>query len=659
MPTIRVQVRGKVATNLTPEEKLVCGNEDYEVEFDFDESWAGVNFKTGLFICNGDLIAQPFDGKICAVPRIENTTLLAVGVKSSDGRLFTTTPAFVDCLKSASDLATNKIPAPTKDVYDEIIALINKYIGQGGGGSGGTDEERVREIVAEETADLQAKSDENLQTESKEIVGAINELEGKKVGFTDYATASKAGVMKIGSGLQHAGNGAVIVDRATPNDIEGKTEAYKPIVPTRLDYAVKVGITTNKETLTSDEQLKAQKWLGIDDRFAVIDIALEQSGLLKKYKQPITQEYNERVTADGANVLDGSRAILKKVVGNTVACRNLVDEQKPTSKPNAWNYVDGVWQGINPYYNELRFELSVRENQSYVVSLELLSNSTGQNRLLIKDGATTIKSAVLSAGANAVQFTASVSGTYTIVVVGYTDGGNCYFKNLQVEEGTTATEYQPYFTGLKSASFGGIESTNADGTERNSLSFPITKMPLGKTIDFEAKKITDYGVDVVLTGNEKFTYYKYSTAIRNSIYVDDLSLLKPTAGAINTPYVSTDSVYKNSYYEKNVFVFLSNLTWFDILDTLGYTTAGIEPTAEEKATAVANFKAWVAQRYADGNPVTIRYVSSTLQSETDFTADKEYTAYKGGTEKVLDNDGAEYGAENTLTQDYIFVTEVK
>ena len=101
----------------------------------------------------------------------------------------------------------------------------------------------------------------------------------------------------------------------------------------------------------------------------------------------------------------------------------------------------------------------------------------------------------------------------------------------------------------------------------------------------------------------------------------------------------------------------SNFIWNDILDNLGFTTAGAYATEEEKATAIANFKAWLAERYASGNPVTIRYISSELQSETDFTADNEYTAYKGGTEKVLENDGNEYGADNTQTVNYIFVKE--
>lgn len=146
MPTIKVQVSGKVAKNLTPEVEIVCNNEDYEIEYDFDEAWSGALAKTGLFICNGELIPVPFDGNVCPVPIIENAKLLAVGVSTSDGKLATTTPAYVNCLLSASDLAKNKIPPPSKSVYDEIIALLNKYLQQSGG-------EGAKEIV---TVDITA-----------------------------------------------------------------------------------------------------------------------------------------------------------------------------------------------------------------------------------------------------------------------------------------------------------------------------------------------------------------------------------------------------------------------------------------------------------------------------------------------------------------------
>ena len=89
------------------------------------------------------------------------------------------------------------------------------------------------------------------------------------------------------------------------------------------------------------------------------------------------------------------------------------------------------------------------------------------------------------------------------------------------------------------------------------------------------------------------------------------------------------------------------------------TDLGFEDNGETDAEKLQKIISYLAKRYEDGNPVKIRYVSSILQSETNFTANNEYTAYKGGTEKVLDNDGAEFGVENTLTQNYLFVKEVK
>ena len=49
--------------------------------------------------------------------------------------------------------------------------------------------------------------------------------------------------------------------------------------------------------------------------------------------------------------------------------------------------------------------------------------------------------------------------------------------------------------------------------------------------------------------------------------------------------------------------------------------------------------------------------------ETPFTqeqafVDNKYTAWKNGTEKVSGNTNADYGADNTLSQNYIIVAEV-
>jgi hypothetical protein len=172
MATIKVRVQGEIATNLTPEVRLVCQNEKYDVEFEFDESWANSNFKTALFIYNGKSIAVPFDreqnGNVCKIPALYDTELLHIGVKSDDiGGLHTSTPARVGCLLSANDIANGEIPNPTPNQYDEIIALLNMYITGGGSGEG------------VDLRDYQKKVDDGLETTDKTIVGAINEVNEK------------------------------------------------------------------------------------------------------------------------------------------------------------------------------------------------------------------------------------------------------------------------------------------------------------------------------------------------------------------------------------------------------------------------------------------------------------------------------------------------
>ena len=80
---------------------------------------------------------------------------------------------------------------------------------------------------------------------------------------TDYASSSKAGVVKTGvsTGVSIT-SGLLYVVKATDDEITAKTNLYKPIVPNNLDYAVKSGITTNTIELTDDEKASARTWLG-------------------------------------------------------------------------------------------------------------------------------------------------------------------------------------------------------------------------------------------------------------------------------------------------------------------------------------------------------------------------------------------------------------
>ena len=69
-------------------------------------------------------------------------------------------------------------------------------------------------------------------------------------------------------------NGNLIVSGASKSVIDGKNTSTKPICPNTLDYAVKVGLTTNAEILTDEEKAVALEWLGVkayvDDAIAAI-----------------------------------------------------------------------------------------------------------------------------------------------------------------------------------------------------------------------------------------------------------------------------------------------------------------------------------------------------------------------------------------------------
>lgn len=74
-------------------------------------------------------------------------------------------------------------------------------------------------------------------------------------------TSSVFGVAKVGSGLQMGSSGDLKTYQASEAEILAKSNQYKPITPAKLDYAVKVGITTNTNTLSTAEKQTATNWI--------------------------------------------------------------------------------------------------------------------------------------------------------------------------------------------------------------------------------------------------------------------------------------------------------------------------------------------------------------------------------------------------------------
>lgn len=130
---ISVEIKSKRAAAIG-EPTIVCGNDDYNIQFTFDSEWDGLINKTARFVyVQGGMVRHTdvvFTGDAVAVPVMANTREMLVGVFAGDLR--TSTPARIPC-EASIRCGTGAPAEPTPDVYDQIMALLN----QGGGGGTG------------------------------------------------------------------------------------------------------------------------------------------------------------------------------------------------------------------------------------------------------------------------------------------------------------------------------------------------------------------------------------------------------------------------------------------------------------------------------------------------------------------------------------------
>lgn len=122
MNIINVTVRGKMA-RAEGRARVVCGNSDYTVRFDFDEEWSEYFAKTARFVTeDGSYTDVQFEGSDCTIPILRNTRTLLVGVFA--GNLRTTTAALIHAVPCITD--PDGTPAdPTPDVYAQLMERFN------------------------------------------------------------------------------------------------------------------------------------------------------------------------------------------------------------------------------------------------------------------------------------------------------------------------------------------------------------------------------------------------------------------------------------------------------------------------------------------------------------------------------------------------------
>lgn len=124
MDKIKIAITGRVASVVAMPE-VVADNAEYEVDIALDprEGWSMTLPITALFVRrDGSYTARILDAGAtsCTMPPQTGTNIVFVGLTQDDMR--TTTPATIKVHRSIRTVAHDPLPAPSEDVYAQILA---------------------------------------------------------------------------------------------------------------------------------------------------------------------------------------------------------------------------------------------------------------------------------------------------------------------------------------------------------------------------------------------------------------------------------------------------------------------------------------------------------------------------------------------------------
>lgn len=231
---------------------------------------------------------------------------------------------------------------------------------------------------------------------------------------------------------------------------------------------------------------------------------------------------------------------------------------------------------------------------------------------------------------NGVTFTLQddiVNKNVNIIVNPSQTVNNLIFKPM-LQFGTTATAYEPYISDTLSAETP-IELAEYD------VAYPET----GET-KRNSKTVTFNGTEEwYLTGNAENNFYNYR-------YYTPISV---EAQKTKVPCICNKYDHKLS---------VENDTGNDIgiLVIRGYVYIRLGSNSTIKNTA--EWKAQLAAWAGAGNPLTVTYKTAKATTEATPFNKSKYIAWKNGSETIEQGptDNSEYGAENTVKQDYFTLT---
>lgn len=125
-----VSVRDKMLRRTGGVNHFVTHNKDYEIQFQFDDSWADVRHKMAVFAYeDGEYGSEIFEGEVCSVPELPREGKIYVGIKAGDE--LSTELLCVQVCKSADDVITDEYDVPDPKIYEQILDIMNNLWGGG------------------------------------------------------------------------------------------------------------------------------------------------------------------------------------------------------------------------------------------------------------------------------------------------------------------------------------------------------------------------------------------------------------------------------------------------------------------------------------------------------------------------------------------------
>ena len=455
---LNVRIRQKVASLVNDEEYIVCGNDNYAIKFDFDDDFAGYKFKTAVFVSQDDKVTEEvvFEGDTCNVPPIYNSTLINVGVIADNVR--TTTPAYVKCKLSISDIA-GKIKPPTEDVYNQIMALLNQYI------ENGVSEEQIKQYIYEY---LQEYDEMVTEQELQLIISKVQEDIKANVDYIDEVSDWAAEEIE---------------------SINGTLAS----VETDIDN-VQADIVDVEDRLSYLESFNLQYTEVVSDNGTII---------------PPSSEFL------------GRKAFINFFGGMTYKSNNLFDKDNPNAIQCGF-YDDAGIYGQNstsiyiPCKPNTTYTISKQGN---ITNSFLRLGTTAE---IPDIGGSIIDFAMGSGDISSLSLTTSTNAKYLLAMITNSSLGSAniqeVYDSIQINIGDTALPYEPYFEGLLNTKTTEIRSYDANKSVIDTIPIPAEIQDLngygeGISLDYYNKVDLENDTYVknigryVFTGSEKITSY--------------------------------------------------------------------------------------------------------------------------------------------------------